>query len=154
MLAEKVFDLHKVTRQNLSVYLEKLSPEQLAKIPAGFNNNIWWNIAHCVATEQILCYKLSGMPLLVGDDFIEKYKKGTSPNGEIPSKEEIKELRELLLSTSQKLRENYYNQYFTNYTPYPTSYGFDLESITDAINMCNTHEAMHLGTIKALNYFV
>lgn len=154
MLPEKVFELHKITRQNLSAYLEKLSPEQLAKIPNGFNNNIWWNIAHCVATEQILCYKLSGMPLLVSDDFIEKYKKGTSPNTEIPSEEEIKKLKELLQFTSQKLRENYYNNHFTNYTPYPTSYGFDLEGINDAIIMCNTHEAMHLGTIKALNYFV
>jgi len=34
------------------------SLEQLNKIPEGFNNNLIWNIAHCVVTQQLLCYKV------------------------------------------------------------------------------------------------
>lgn len=154
MLSESVFVLHKTTRTTLRSYLENLSPEQLGKIPAGFNNNIFWNIAHCVATQQILCYKLSNLPMEISEDFLEKYRKGSRPEAFVPSAEEIQQVKKLLLSTQEKLQKDYYNGVFQNFTAYPTSYGFDLNTIEDAISFNNTHEAMHLGTIKALCYFV
>ena len=58
-MTEQVFTLHLATRNNLLTYLENVSPEKLAQIPAGFHNSILWNIAHCVATEQILFYKFT-----------------------------------------------------------------------------------------------
>ena len=52
-MTDQVFALHVATRNNLLTYLENLTPEQLAQIPSGFHNSIWWNIVHCVATQQI-----------------------------------------------------------------------------------------------------
>jgi len=84
----------------------------------------------------------------------QKYKKGTYPDGDIPTLEDIQALRELLLRTQKQLQNDYQRGVFENFQPYLTSYGYELKSIEDAINFNNAHEAMHLGTIKALNYFV
>lgn len=153
-LTEQTFNLHKATRTKLLRYLETLSAEQLAKVPTGFNNNVLWNIAHCIATQQILCYKLSGVTPLVSSDFIEMYRKGSFPNGHIPSEEEINSLKKLLITTQEQLQLDYQQGIFSNYKTYMTSYGFELTNIEDAINFNNTHESMHLGTVIALNYFL
>lgn len=150
---KQIFTLHETTRKNLLTYLEKYSVEELAKIPSGFNNSIFWNIAHCIVTQQILCYKLSSTPLLISEDFLDKYKKGTFPTKKITS-EEVENIKKLLISTQKQLETDYFSQKFGHFSPYETSYGFLLASIEDAISFNNSHEAMHLGTIKALSYFV
>ena len=152
-MTDQVFALHVATRNNLLTYLENVTPEKLAQIPAGFHNSIWWNIAHCVATQQILCYKLSGVKPVVPEAFIETYKKGTSPDGHVPTADEIQELRALLISTQKQLQADYERGVFANFTPYTTSYGYVLTCIEDAIHFNNTHEGMHLGVVIALNYF-
>lgn len=152
-LTEQIFNLHKATRTKFLYHLENLSPAQLSQIPDGFRNNIYWNIAHSVATQQILCYKLSGLPTVVSDNFIDTYRKGTVPKGDVPSNEDILKLKEILSLTQQKLEEDYKQGLFKNFTSYATSYGFELSSIEDAITFNNVHESMHLGVVIALNYF-
>ena len=152
-LREEVFALQVATRDKLLTYLENVSAEGLAQIPEGFHNNMWWNIAHCVAQQQILCYRLSGGKPAVDEEFIETYKKGTYPDGHIPTAEEIQKLRALLISSAKQLQADYERGVFENFTPYTTSYGYALGCIEDAINFNNAHEAMHLGVVIALNYF-
>ena len=152
-LTAQVFALHVATRNNLLTYLENLTPAQLSQVPEGFHNNIWWNIAHCVAQQQILCYKLSGLPYAVPESFVDTYKKGTYPDGHTPTAEEIQELRALLISSQKQLQADYERGLFSNFTPYTTSYGYALTCIEDTINFNNTHEGMHLGVVIALNYF-
>lgn len=154
LLTKQTFELHKATRSKLLNYLENLSPEQLAKIPNGFRNSVLWNIGHCIVTQQLLCYKLGGITPLVSEQFIDLYRKGTIPEGHIPSCEEIKTLKELLISTQKQLQTDYEKGIFKEFNTYMTSYGFELNSIEDAINFNNTHESMHLGTVIALNYFL
>ena len=153
MDSNTIFDLHKITRKHLITYLDTLSPEQLAYIPKGFRNNIFWNIAHCVVTQQLLCYKFSELSLLISDMWVEKYRKDTIPNGSFPTQEEIQELRLLLISTQKQLQQDYQQGKFIQYTTYTTSYGFTLSSIEEALLFNNAHETMHLGIIKSLNYF-
>ena len=61
------FKAHLQIRENLLYTLETTSLEELTLIPDGFNNNIFWNIAHCVATQQLLHYYLSGNPFRVSE---------------------------------------------------------------------------------------
>ena len=70
-----VFEVQKTIREILLKVLDSHSLEQLNKIPEGFNNNIIWNVGHCVAAQQTLVYKLSGLPTMVSEDFILKYRK-------------------------------------------------------------------------------
>ena len=69
------FDVTIKNRTIFKSFLENLDLEQLNKVPEGYNNNIFWNIAHTVVTQQILVYKLSGLPMLLEEDFVDKYKK-------------------------------------------------------------------------------
>ena len=77
------FLAHRQVRENLQEILRKTSLEELTMIPDGFNNNIFWNIAHCVATQQLLHYYLSGNEFVIDTVWIENYKKGTLPNLDI-----------------------------------------------------------------------
>ena len=52
------FEILKLTRQYLLNDIKDLTVEQLNEVPAGFNNNIIWNVAHMLATQQGICYEI------------------------------------------------------------------------------------------------
>ncbi len=147
------FDILRKSRELVLKKIEGLTHEQLHKIPEGFKNNIAWNVAHLVVTQQLLHYKLSGLQCLVPDDLIEKYRKGTSPSEEL-SVEEFEEVKELLAGLPDTLEEDYKEGIFQEYTEYPTSTGYVLSSIENALAFNNLHEGIHLGTIMALSKLV
>src|SRR5690606_41991140 len=78
-----IFEVLPNIRQNFKSVLENNSLEDLNKIPKGFNNNIIWNIGHVVVSQQILVYKLSGLPLMVSDELVEKYIIGSKPEAPV-----------------------------------------------------------------------
>lgn len=98
-LDKAVFSLHKCIRERYLQYLEGFTLEQLAVIPQGFRNNLLWNISHAIVTQQLYCYYNSGLPMYVPEDFIAAYRKGTVPDGHVPTQEEVDTLKSLLLST-------------------------------------------------------
>jgi hypothetical protein len=148
-----VFEVHKTVRNILLKVLDSHSLEQLNKIPNGFNNNLIWNIAHCVSTQQVLVYKLSGLPTMVSEDFIGKYKKGTKPEGDV-LQEEVDEVRALLLKTFEQAELDYKNGLFNEYNEYTTSMGFVLHNAEDALSFNNYHEGIHTGIIMSIRKFV
>ena len=69
---------YNVTLQNrklLSKFLEKFSLDQLNKIPEGYRNSVFWNIAHTIVTQQLLVYGLSNTPFLIASELVNTYKK-------------------------------------------------------------------------------
>jgi hypothetical protein len=44
-----VFKVQKTIREIFLKILDNHSLEQLNKIPAGYSNNLIWNIAHCIS---------------------------------------------------------------------------------------------------------
>jgi hypothetical protein len=142
------FSAHRQTRKNLLEILQNTEAEDLLHIPDGFNNNIYWNIAHCVATQQLLHYYLSDNPFRIDKYWVETYKKGTLPKIDV-SASEIEDLSFLLLETSKILMKDYDALLFSDYTTYTTSFGVDLKSIQDAIIFNNMHECLHFGYIMA-----
>jgi len=142
------------TRGYFKAFLDKLSLEDLNKIPDGFKNNIIWNIGHIVVTEQLLLYRLSGLPTMVSDEMIEKYKVGSKPE-KFVIQEEVDEISELLFSTIKKTQEDYKNNKFVNYKEYTVSTtGNTLRNIDDAISFALFHEGMHFGYVLALRKLI
>jgi hypothetical protein len=41
----------------------------------GYSNNLIWNIAHIIVVQQMLVYKLSGLPMMISDEMVDKYKR-------------------------------------------------------------------------------
>ena len=147
------FDILRKVREIVTKIVGTLTLEQLHKIPDGFNNNIVWNVAHLVVTQQLLHYRLTGKECLVSEELINTYRKGTSPTTKM-SQEEFDRVLIQLKELPNTLEEDYNNGIFTEYTSYPTSTGFVLNSIDSAIAFNNMHESLHLGVIMSLRKLV
>ena len=74
------FDILIKSRELVLKQIDGLSIAQLHEIPQGFKNNIAWNVAHLVVTQQLLIYKMSDVNCLITDDLIKDFKKGTLPS--------------------------------------------------------------------------
>jgi hypothetical protein len=147
------FDILTKTRAIVLYYIKELSLDQLHIIPDGFNNNIAWNIAHLVVTQQLLHYKLSGNDCLVSDELIAAYQKGTSPSVEF-SQQAFDEVLELFQGLPSTLEEDFEAGIFKEYSAYKTSTGFVIDSMEKAIIFNNFHESLHLGVIMSLKKLV
>ncbi|OMQ12601.1 DinB family protein [[Flexibacter] sp. ATCC 35103] len=148
-----VFEVQKTIREVLVKILDNYSLEQLNKIPQGFNNNIIWNAAHCVAVQQALVYKLSGLPTMVSKEFIVKYSKGAKPEGDV-SQEEVDEIKVLLSTTLQQTKQDFSDALFVNFQEYTTSLGNTIRDVNGALEFNNYHEGLHTGVIMSIRKFV
>ncbi|MBM1104918.1 DinB family protein [Aurantibacter crassamenti] len=146
---KKHFDITLKSRQRLHKILSETSKEDLLKIPTNFNNNIWWNIAHVLVTEQLLVYKFSGLESKIPASLIDKFKKGTVPDGSATD-EEIQQVKELLISTVENTQNDFENGVFKNYNAYTTSANVTLECVEDALVFNVLHEGLHIGAIISL----
>jgi|TARA_B110000261_G_scaffold14505_1_gene14698 hypothetical protein len=147
------FDILTKTRAIVLHYIKGLSLDQLHVIPEGFTNNIAWNIAHIVVTQQLLHYGLSEKDCLVSDELIAAYKKGTKPTRQF-TQEEFDEVLDLFKGLPNTLEEDYEAGIFTEYSAYKTSTGFEIDSMEKAIIFNNFHESLHLGVIMSLKKLV
>jgi hypothetical protein len=147
------FDVLRKSRELVLKELEGLTLDQIHTIPEGFKNNIAWNVAHLVVTQQVLQYKFSGLNCLCPDDLIDTHKKGTFPTKTF-TEEEFDEVKELLIGLPDTLEEDFNAGIFETYNEYPTSTGFVLTSIETAIAFNNFHEGIHYGIIRSIKKFV
>ncbi len=147
------FDILRKVRELTMKTIQGLTLEQLHTIPEGFKNNIAWNVAHLVVTQQLLHYRMSGKDCLVPEELIENYRKGTFPKEKF-TQEEFDEVLELFEGLPDTLEEDYNEGIFTEYNPYETSTGFVLDSMNTAIAFNNFHESLHLGVIMSIKKLV
>ncbi len=152
---EKPFDILNKNRILILRLIEPLSFEQLTTIPVGFNNHIAWNVAHLVVTQQLLCYKLSGLNCLIDDHIIQAYRKGTDPSNDSQlTPEKFETIKSLFQELPEQLEKDYHSNVFTSYHEYTTSANVTLYNIEEAIQFNNYHEGLHLGSILALKRVV
>lgn len=146
---EKLFETALFTRVSLLNILESKSYEKLVDIPENFKNSIFWNIAHLLVTQQLLCYKLSGLEIKIDQDLVSKYGKGATAIAEVePS--DIEYVKDNLVSAMAQTKEDFINGLFENFTPYMTSTGIELKSVEDAISFSTFHDGIHLGIVLSL----
>ena len=150
---QDTFEVNRTGRKMLSSYFENYTLEQLNKIPEGFSNNLIWNLGHIVVTQQLLVYKLSGLPMAVSEEMVEKYRKGTKPEHDV-TQEEANQIQALLFQTIDQLEVDYKNGIFVNYQEYPTSTGYILKSTKGAIEFNNFHEGLHIGIMMSIRKFI
>ena len=147
------FDINRKTRENILKVLDGLSVEQMNLIPEGFNNNLVWHLGHVLATQQLLVYKLAETDVLVTDNIIDEFRKGTQPTN-VYSEEDIAELKEMLLPVINHTEEDAEDGAFGAFSEYPTSYGVTLQNQLDAIEFNNVHEGLHLGIMMAMKKLI
>ena len=146
-------DMFRQTRQLLALGVQGLTAEQMLAIPAGFDNNIAWNLGHILTVQQSLIYRLSGLPTYTTAEQNRLYRPGTSP-ADWPAPPDLEELIALIPLQVTQLAQDYAEGKFTTYQEYTTSLGVRLQRVEDAIGFNTFHEGLHLGTILALRNFV
>ena len=147
------FDALKATRNNVLKAIESFTTEQLNTIPKGFNNNLIWNAGHIWITQELLCYKLSGLECSMENEMIQKYRKGSKPEADV-SEDEIARIKSELSLSIDRMEKDYKAGVFKEYKEYTTSYNVTLSNIEQAITFNNIHEGLHLGSLLALKKMV
>lgn len=147
------FEHHLATRNHFIRLIEDLSTAQLNQVPAGFSNNIIWNIVHCITSQQGLTYGLSGLEQQVSKELALQYKNGTRPERDL-SVEEIKGFKNILKSLIIGTATDYKEGRFKDFTEYTTSTGYTLRNIDEALHLVSIHEGIHLGYCLALKKVV
>lgn len=146
---DKLFETAIFTRKSLLKIMETRSYEELVKIPHNFKNSIFWNIAHLLVTQQLLCYRVAGLDLMIDEEMVSKYGKGAIATAEVSTKD-IDYVRANLLVLVVKLKEDYDKGKFDNYKSYMTSTKIELCDIEDALTFSNFHDGIHLGVVLSI----
>jgi hypothetical protein len=149
----QTFSITKTSRKALSHFLNTIPLDKLNKIPEGFNNNIVWNIAHIVVVQQMLAYKLSGLPMLISDEMVAKYMRGSKPVNDV-TQSEIDEIQSLLFQTINKTEVDFNDGIFQNFQEFTSLSGFTMRNIEDALAFNYYHEAVHTGMIMSIMKFM
>lgn len=146
---EKLFETALFTRRSLLKILESKTYEELVAIPENFRNSIFWNIAHLLVTQQLLCYKLSGLEIKIDKDLVIKYGKGAVATKEVDNSD-IQYVKSHLVAAMEETRKDYQNGVFNEFSPYMTSTGIELKSIEDVLGFNALHDGIHLGVVLSL----
>lgn len=140
--------LLKQTRRNIISVVEDVPHQDLCRIPAGFNNNIFWNVGHIYVTQQLLTRGLSGVDLEIDDDIRDAFRKGTNAHTDYEPEIWLK-LKDDLMPSIDRLEQDLEGEALKLTAPYATSFGVKLSSIEDSVRFVAIHEALHLGYIMA-----
>jgi hypothetical protein len=140
-------------RKNMVRLISAYNEDQLNKIPEGYNNNLIWNFAHAVVSQQVLCYELTGLEPVIPEGHIAQFRRGTRPEHPLRHRQ-IDELKEFAFSTADSLKQDYQKGLFQNFENYQSLYGVELNSIEDAIVFNNMHEGLHLGYMMAMRKLI
>jgi len=150
---EKLFETALFTRSVMLKALDDMPYDSLVKIPPNFRNSIFWNIAHVLVTQQLLCYKLSGHKIRIEKSMVEKYGKGSVPTQNI-EESDIQYVKDHLLEAMTVTKEDYYKGMFNTYSEYPTSAGIVLKNIDEALIFSAFHDGIHLGVVLSLKKMI
>ncbi len=143
-------------RHALYADIQHLTDAQLLLIPAGFENNIAWNLGHIIGIQQGLVYSRSGLPPHVDLAEMQKlYWVNTSP-ADWTEAPDPRALVTLLLAHAEQLLTDIDAGTFANvtYAPRTSGSGITCNTVAEAVYYNNTHEALHRGAILALKDFV
>lgn len=143
-------------RHFLLKQIDGLTAEQLNTIPAGFNNNIFWNVGHILSSTQLICYRRAGLSLPIEEKFVNPFLPNSKP-GNFINRKDIEAIKEMYISTITRLQTDYEKKIFENYTKSENIeryYGIEILTIDDAIEFLLYHEGYHNGKIIALKHLV
>ena len=143
-------------RRFLLGQIASLTTTQLNKIPAGYNNNVIWHIAHLTSAVQSLCYVRAGQPIAIEEKYFTPFLPGTRPEQLIDTAE-VEIIKRLFSSSIDTLQVDIERGLFTAYSPserIASVYGVAVATIEDALDFVLYHEGFHTGYIIAIKHLV
>lgn len=148
MNRQTLIDIFTFARTGLLSAFEGLTLEQINRIPAGFNNNLAWQLGHVIAVDQACIYQRGGFDMMVEDTMYGVYGNGTKPEKDI-TQDELDALKKLALATVEKLKADLDSNLFETYKPHNIR-NLTFNTVDDVIAFILLHEGMHMTAAKAL----
>ncbi|WP_018627982.1 DinB family protein [Niabella aurantiaca] len=135
-------------RQKAIALINETSPEELNRIPDGFNNNIIWNFGHLVVSGYGLVFKTTQVDPGLVIPLQDKYRKGSRP-GEPVTREEVEELIRLSNTFTQTVKVALEADRFHQITEYITdTFGLPVTTIEDMITTVAAHDTLHWQSMR------
>jgi hypothetical protein len=152
-LNKKVEQIKNV-RNFLLDQIKDLTTEQLNEIPAGFNNNVIWNLAHIISAQQGVCYARADLPIVVEEKYFGPYRPSKKPEHFIDDAE-VAIIKKLLIVSIEKFEQDLEDHLFVRYSPWlARPYGIEVTDINDAMDFLIYHEGLHAGYIIAMKHLL
>ena len=144
-------DALRKTRASLLAVADGTPPEAWTETPAGFSNNVLWNVGHVAVTADLLTYGLAGLDVPAPAWAVAAFRKGTSP-AEWAAPPDVDAARALLTDGVDRLEADLRAGRFDGapFRPYTTTPGVTLASVDEALAFDLYHEGLHLGSVLAL----
>ena len=101
----------------------------------------------------MLVYNLSGLPMMVSDEMVAKYKRGTKPEADA-NQEEVDAIQALLFETINRTKADFNEKIFKTYQEFTSMSGFTMRNAEDAMAFNYYHEAMHIGMMMSIRKFI
>lgn len=131
-----------------------LTTKQVNDIPAGFNNNVIWNLAHVISAQQGVCYVRAGLPIVVDDKYFSPFRPSKKPEHFIDDTE-VAIIKKLLITTIRRFEQDLEENLFVRYSPWlARPYGIEVSDINDAMDFLIYHEGLHAGYIMAMKHLL
>ncbi|MES2780916.1 MAG: DinB family protein [Bacteroidota bacterium] len=140
-------------RTKLVKIIDQYSDDFLFEVPQGFNNNIIWHMGHIVVSQQRVLYMRSGLPMHISTVYHDFFKNGTSPST-WSGKPDTAEIKDSLLNTVERLKEDLKKDIFHKYEPMVMPVGYTVNNHLEGISYTNLHEAEHTGNLLYLSKFM
>lgn len=146
MSEELVFKLMESIRSRMLAQLENVSEELADRIPAGFNNNIRWNLGHILTIHDMLIFQLNNEKSGFPADYPALFKNGTKPADWQQTPPALEVLTQQLEEQMKQIRET-----FSGRLDQEAAKPFrEMKTIGEIINFSFYHEGLHTGFIWAM----
>ncbi|AFM39133.1 hypothetical protein Desaci_0016 [Desulfosporosinus acidiphilus SJ4] len=153
-MSEYLFDQLKVVRNNTLNAVKGLSENQVDKIPAGFNNNIRWNLGHIYLVQERFAFGFTEIPMLLPEGFLGLFGKDTKPSDWTIQPPSLNELIKLLEDQTDRIQEAFKERLDEVLAaPWTMPSGLTLKTVREFLTFSMYHEGMHVQAIKFLHRF-
>ena len=149
-----LFNQLRVIRNNTLSAVKALSENQADVVPAGFNNNIRWNLGHIYLVQERFAFGFTEEPMEVPDNFNELFGKDTRPAEWKVQPPTLNELIRILEDQTKRIEDKLSNRLEEAVAkPWTMPTGLTLKTIGEFLTFSMYHEGMHVQTIKFLKKF-
>jgi len=84
---------------------------------------------------------------------VKAYRNGTRPERPY-TQEDVDAVKAILVSSAEQCKIDFEEGYFGEYQGFMTKTGFNLKSVSQAIQFNLYHEGVHMGYVLAMRRFV